>query len=52
MFEEVLGKVVLETYVLALGNSVVEYDSGDEDRCHNRSDDTDDKSGSKTLDRT
>ena len=52
MLEEILCKVVLERYVLALGNSVVEYDSCNEDRSDDRCDDTDDKCGSEALDRT
>ena len=52
MLEEVFGHVVLEAYSLTLGNSVVENDSCNEDRCDDRCDDTDDKGGSEALYRT
>ena len=52
ILEEVSCQLVIECNVLALAYSVIEDDSCDEDRCEDRSDDTDDEGSREALYRT
>ena len=52
VLEEVPRELVVETYLLAPCDPVVNHDAGDEDRGEDRGDDTDDEGGCKSLDRT
>ena len=52
VLEEVSCQLVVECDVLSLCHSVIEDYSCDEDRCHDRSDDTDDEGSREALYRT
>ena len=52
VLEEVPRELVVETYLLAPCDPVVNHDAGDEDRGEDRGDDTDDEGACKSLDRT
>ena len=52
ILQEVPGEFVVECDVLAFCQSVIDDDTGDEDGCEDRSDDTDDQRGSEALYRT
>ena len=52
VLEEVSCYLVVECDVLTLHDSVIEDDSCDEDRCEDRSDDTDDEGSREALYRT
>ena len=52
VLEEVPCELVVETYLLAPCEPVVNHDAGDEDRGEDRGYDTDDEGGCESLDRT